>query len=262
MKKFNKFSWLFSSTLLISLCHCKKDVETANLQPSPSATKNIKARILEYGTDLPIAGATVRLITCSMQQQYESCSGTDSVFTTNANGECIISGNFLRKINVYKDGYWAFHDRDAMFTDLPALSEIFPANIPISRNAAEYANDPTTISCDSLVIKLVPQTFITIHIRDSSGSRSVSPNFYKPYLQILGNFYSQGNAQKYRREEDYISIVPIKDTTFQFPVFGNSENSFEAGFISASNPVDDAYSLYHVDTVIYKGSHFILNINY
>lgn len=262
MKKYYKFSWLLSSILVISLCQCKKDVETANLQPAPSTTKKIKARILEYGTDLPITGATVRLITCSMQQHYESCSGTDSVFTTNAQGECIISGNYLRMINVSKEGYWAFHDRDAMFTDIPALSEIFPANLPISRNAAAYANDAATISCDSLVIKLVPQTFITIHIIDSSGSSPASPNFYKPYLQILGNFPSSGNAQKYRREEDYISIVPMKDTIFQFPVFGNSENSFEAGFISSTNPVDDAFSLYHVDTVIYKGTQFILNINY
>src|SRR5687767_8982549 len=91
---------------------CKKE---AQITPLPRKAKTVRAKVIEYGSDLPVAGATLSICTTAFNQNgYYECAGNYLNFTTDANGECFFKTDgvykFADRSDVVRDGYFSLDE--------------------------------------------------------------------------------------------------------------------------------------------------------
>ena len=159
--------------------------------------KQVKLLVLEYGTNQILEGATVRI--CLSPSGF-SCSSTYSTYITNVNGICNFNANQYYYGCTSRPGYWGLDYNSCFIT---------------------YFNDDHVLALsgihtsDSVVVQMVPQTYVTLHVWDSSGIGNDAN------LVRTGNFNSCG----YYPSES-VSMRQNIDTTFPYLVFGNANNLF------------------------------------
>ena len=165
--------------------------------PPPVVTKPIKVTVLEFGTNQPIDGASVKMC---LSPSGAGCTGAYTYFTTSSSGETIFSTNKYRYGGATKNGYWSL-DYSSCFI--------------------KYYNDDPVLAAqgihtsDSVIVKLVKQEYALLHVRDSSGVGH-DVNLYREGYFDFCSYYP-------------FEIIPMRqniDTTFTYLVFGNVNNLF------------------------------------
>jgi hypothetical protein len=207
--------------------------------------KEIKARILEFGSDQPLAGATLRILAYLTPSSYKT---TELNLTTDANGECKFDAYKIIPDSLAKANYWGLD-----FVNNPFPVVVFPPG--------PFYYNTNGIICDSFVIKLFPQTDITIHIKDSS-KRTVYNYYNDNYVSFYANgiFNLSGHNQTVYTRNTILMYAGI-DTTFQYHVFGNTDNVLEVDAFDENT--ENTTILYDQPAIfISKGSNTILNITY
>jgi hypothetical protein len=129
--------------------------------------------------------------------------------TTDQDGICsfVTTTNQFSSISVVRSGFWNLEPQ----SDYGAPLIFFP-------NTTHYTPGNDVSTADSFVVKLFPIWNITIHLKDTSGSH-LNTSF-----QNSGLFNLNGSA--YKRAGNWFQLYPHIDTTFQLPVFGNTDNEF------------------------------------
>ena len=86
MKPILKFATFLLITVLF-LVSCNKEEPPSEEAPSEPKAKSVKAKVIEYGSYLPVAGATLSICTTALYNPngYE-CAGNYLDFTTDVNG--------------------------------------------------------------------------------------------------------------------------------------------------------------------------------
>ena len=209
-----------------------------NAAPPPSNTKTIKARVVEYSTDLPIAGAT--LTVCTSPASYNTCAGNYLSLTTDGSGECIFHADLFNYGWVAKEGYYGY---------------IFnPCFVTYFRNDTllEYNDDYTA---DSFIVEIVPKTNFTIHVKDSSGTESDTGNFLIADVDFHNFCCSLPGIIN-------TNLHPGIDTTFQLiDYYGNTNYLFLVGHDPDSGGYPQTV-LYNLTKYIPKGNNTVVNIIY
>src|SRR5688500_8827701 len=135
----------FSASCLIVLVlffSCKKEA-------LPLKAKTVKAKVIEYGSNLPVAGATLSICTAAFyhQNRYYECAGNYLTFTTDSNGECFFKTDGVYRIadrsGVLKNGYFN-------------LDEPKPGCLFEDDGASTFGQTGTA---DSFTIRKVPITY-------------------------------------------------------------------------------------------------------
>jgi hypothetical protein len=207
----------------------------------------IKARIVEYGTDIPIEGATLSV--------WTNPGGKINTIT-NKNGECTLAGDEVAFRTISKEGYWDYNFSDKQFS--PII--LFPNNSSLNIRTG------SVFECDSFVLTLFPKSYITLHIKDSLR---LSTCFYcNTFITVNGTYIQNGNnysvfdTSSLNKIKDYILLRPNIDTTFQYAVFGNAINTFNI----AEDDGDDGFGFYQIvrtqKKLIPDKSNLIINIGY
>lgn len=228
----------------------------------PPVNHKIKVRIVEYGTGLPLEGVKVDVVSVNLVTLQVML-----ITTTDVNGECWFDGTQVALRAFTKTGYWNYSTLNSPFPEvLAAPIEFYPVNY--AGNGAFDYGVGRAYTCDSLVIKLFPKSYITVHIKDSSMLPLLDPIYDHQYFSSNGlfnlsgiNYIIRGGRADYQDGYGYpIELHPKIDTTFQLPIFGNTYNLFNIG-----NYDDDgnSYNFLHKEvTYISKNSNKILNITY
>lgn len=227
-----RYSILILFTGYISFVSCKKEKPVF----STSKAKTIKARIVEYGTGQPVAGATLSVCTSPLATDQNPCAGSYLSFTSNASGEVFFEADKYGSIGVEKNGYWLLGYEERFIT--------FLGDDPLYRDGIHTA--------ENFLVKIVPQTNITIHIKNNNVSLNHNVSFNREAM-----FSPEGFSIPSQYE---IILRPNIDTTFQYMVFGNTGNLF-----LVSDYYDPGYSgniYYQEAKFIPHGNSFILNITY
>ena len=86
----------------ISVASCKKDKSVSPVVTPPANV--IKAKVLEYGTDQPLAGTDIYV--CTSPAGLTTCAGNYLKLTTDANGECSFTADSFTYGWVDKADYW------------------------------------------------------------------------------------------------------------------------------------------------------------
>ena len=253
MKKIMQYSVLIILSGCIVFFSCKKESETPIvIQPiviqPPHA---IKARIIEYGTGLPLADAIVDVVAVTSA----TLPGSMIFKPTDINGECSFLGNGVAFREFSKTGYGnttIYPGLGRWYQFSPIL--LFPTTPPFG-----YFSGSNLYWCDSFLVKLFPKKYITIRLVDSLRLNTCQDDC-DVIFGMNGLFSEQGiDHTVYNTFANRITLRPNIDTTFQYPVFSNAQNSFnvsqyerEYGFIIRS---------FFTDTVfIANNSNHILNI--
>ena len=130
--------------------------------PTPPG-KTIKGKVVEYGTNLPIADATLSV--CTSLLGNGNCGGYKS-FTTDAFGEIVFTADKFQINQVVKEGYCDFGSGElkAFFLADSLLRGYF-------------------YTADSFIVAKIPKTNITIHIINS-----ITVPDYDVSLYLYGSF--------------------------------------------------------------------------
>lgn len=213
MKEILRIAVFILITNVVAFISCSKDDERASNNntnnpppppPPPNIGNTIKARIVEYNSGIPIAGATV-----SLRPDYPNMNTITLTSDQSGATSFISATKNIRYISVEKAGYW---NLDANY-ELGCGVLFYPDTTQFTRfiNGSE-------ISCDSLVVKLFKVWNIKVHIKDTSESeRSTGFTIHGLY---------DVNGTEYKRYGDWIVFPPGIDTTFQLAGFGNAYNKF------------------------------------
>jgi len=203
---------------VLGLVSCSKDDERASNNytnnpvppppppppPPPNVGKTIKARIVEYDSGFPVAGAIVRL-----RPDYPNMNTI--TLTSDQTGAINFTTltNKIAYLSVEKSGYWSL----APNYDLACVVLFYPDTTQFS-----HFITGNEITCDSFVVKVFRVWNITVHIKDTSESARNTG------ITIHGLY--NVNGTEYKRYGDWTVFQPGIDTTFQVPVFGNADNKF------------------------------------
>lgn len=201
---------VFILIIVIIFISCKKESENTQASLRP---KTVKARVIEYGSDLPVVGAILSVCTTAFYSgiSYE-CAGNYLNFQTNSNGECFFKTDGIYRFNdtigILKAGY---HNLDE-----PGSICLFEDNTPYSPGQTNAA--------DSFTVRKVPITYATVRLKSIFPyvfpvmfSRKAILSSRLPGLQNLECRYGTGAS---------ISLRVGTDTTFQYLVYGNADNEF------------------------------------
>ncbi|MES1223261.1 MAG: hypothetical protein ABUT20_47645, partial [Bacteroidota bacterium] len=178
------------------------------VRDNPVPTHNIKAKVVEYGTDLPIAGVT--LTVCTSLNSSNNCGGNYLSLTTDANGECFFQANKFLYGDVLKDGFFGnIH--------MPCFYTYYRNGILLNLN-----NGDDYRTSDSFVVRIVPKTDFTLHIIDSSLRGPLEGN----YLTADVSFNQCGIGGLLGA-----NLRKGIDTTIQFhSYYGNANYVFTVGY--------------------------------
>jgi hypothetical protein len=222
----------------------KASVQITVVKPDHS----IKARIIEYGSGLPLGNVIVDVVAQPIAMILNQ---------TDLNGEYSFFGTEVAFREFSKSGYWNARFYSDIEVNQFSPLVLFPSNIGI-----DYFSGQSFL-CDSFLVKLFPVKFITIHLVDSHGLNSCLADC-DVIFGVNGLFNQQGiNYTVYETFANGIKIRlrPNIDTTFQYPVFGNTDNQFNVG--QYDKDFGTVSQLYFKDTVfIANNGNQILNINY
>jgi hypothetical protein len=194
MNKLVTFIILFLILFFTSACSKKGSENTP-----PQNNKPVFGRVVEEGTDLPLAGAELINSYCGKYDNQFGCVLWDLTSTfTGSDGK--LSG-LGRNCLLQKQGYWKYVNRP----DYPnylfiGSTKYQPAHVIYYGSAGQT---------DSFLIKLFPITNISVRVRNTGVPTTAN---------LLCNAYVFGA---------YGSGVILRagiDSSFQYPVFGNSEN--------------------------------------
>jgi hypothetical protein len=231
MKKQSCFKIIVvASAILISSCS-KKD---EGMNP-PSENPTIYGRAVEAGTDQPLAGAEFITSICGRYDNVFGCvQWNESSTFTGSDGKFTVSRDSFRNHQLLKTGYWSYVNEP----DVSALGGYInhrpaPVTAYINSLSGHY---------DSVVIKLFPITNITVRVRNTGTSTGA----------LL-----QCRAHLYGTKADNISLRADIDSSFQYPVFGNTENKI---FIYRGFPLSDTTGMQI--RYIAKGEILSLDISY
>lgn len=197
--------------LLIVYCTKKGSGNT------PSQNNNqFYVRVVEEGTDLPLNGAELINSYCAKYDNQFGCVQWDLTSTfTGSDGK--LSG-LGRNCLLQKQGYWKYVDRP----DYPNYSIVVGYTKYQPAHVIYYIFAGKT---DSVLIKLFPITNISVRVRNTGVPTTA---------KLLCSAYVFGTRG---------SIITLRagiDSSFQYPVFGNSENKI---FIYRDSPLSDSVSM-------------------
>lgn len=214
-----------------------RDTVNVMLKNNPAPAHIVKAKVLEYGSDLPIAGAN--LAVCTSIIGNNGCGAGYLGFTTDANGDCFFYANKFLYGDVLKDGYF----RDI---HMPCFNTYFRNGILMNLNENYH-------TADSFVVRIVPKTDFILHITDSSLRGPVEGN----YLTADVSFGLCGIGGLLGA-----SLRKGIDTTIRFSnYYGNANYVFTLGY-----ELNDGGFPMHVlkqqQKFIAKGNNSTLNIIY
>ena len=202
----------FILTIVFIFSSCKKETENTSTSLSP---KTVKARVIEYGSDLPIAGAKLTICTTAVRTQSGlECAGNYSSYITDANGEC-----FFRTDSIYK-----FPDFDAVlkdgYVDLrePGHNCLYETNIRYLPDGSSAFNQ-----ADSFIIRKVPYRYVTVHVKNANAD--LDTDLYLHVMAIINPRNTINNCST------GLFMMPVKlrqwiDTTFQCLAYGNMDNEY------------------------------------
>jgi hypothetical protein len=183
----------------MSIVSCSKKGSGDN--PLSAASKIIYGRVIEEGTDLPLAGAEFITSTCAKNDIVFGCVQWDETSTFTGSDGKLRWGN-SRNYLLHKQGYWNYVNRP----DYPSYSIVVGYTKYQPAHVIYYSSAGQT---DSLLIKLFPITNISVRVRNTGVPTAA-------ILKCSANvFATQGNN---------IILRAGIDSSFQYPVFGNSEN--------------------------------------
>src|SRR5258705_3820100 len=200
--KLTIFFFLLASTTFMA-CHKEKS-GTLNSNPPPPQPpppppppmgKTIQARVVEYNSGNPIAGAAIGL-----RPNYPRVNALN--LNSDANGEFafVTSTNKYDGISVTKPGYW---DIALPSSDLVSPVIFYPAPINFNLATSYYYEG------DSFVVKLFPKYNVTIHLKDSS--RLLNDNLCSISFTCQGLFNLSG-VDYSAYHGDLITLHPSIDT--------------------------------------------------
>jgi len=201
----NTFNKLSACIILITtvLYACKKHDQ---VQSTSRQNHFIKVKVVEFGTDQPLSDVSISMRSPEYLNQ-----------STDANGFCSFNADSFSALNVYKPAYWNFKQSQYPLAPLTVY--------PTSSNFDYFSYPPLHyFSCDSFEIKLFPEIFVTLHIKDTSSpvNDTCSVNF-----NHNGEFTQAGIVYtNWANRNISVFLRPGIDTTFQYPVFGNAINKF------------------------------------
>ena len=210
---------------------CKKNEPEASFRftyppPKPATpqilytNKTIRGTILEWGSDKPIAGA---MLTLHSFNEDNNQGFSFLHLESDSLGNLQFDAHEFQPDSLVRTGYW--NNYSAQYPG-PA-AEYFPLNTVF---------DDLGNSSDSFVLRLVPITNITIHLRDSSKSI----DYDKLAKENIGVYFYLGGLQTFTQNNGLNSIYLYKgiDTTFKWRAFGNSENEIGVASFSEYDAVD------------------------
>lgn len=225
MKKLLYIPALFI-TVLFFLAACSKKSGSS----PPPENPTIYGRAVEVGTDQPLAGAEFITSTCGRYDNVFGCVQWDEISTfTGSDGKFSVSRDRFRNHQLRKNGYWEYVNEP----DVSALYGINYRPAPVT-----YYINSSSGQTDSILIKLFPITGITVRVRNTGA--------------LL-----QCRAYLYGTKAENISLRPGIDSSFQYPVFGNTENK---NFIYRGYPLSDTVGVQI--RYIAKGEILNLDISY
>jgi hypothetical protein len=226
---------------------------SCNKNNSTPATEShvIKARVVEYGTDNSISEAVLSV--------WSSTKGNITT-TTDKNGSCTIEieGKYISFRSFSKEGYWDYNFLDKQFSPLI----LFPAYSTFDQRTG------IVNGVDSIVLKLFPKSYITLHIKDSLGFSSC-PGCTKS-IDVNGTFRHNGNIYTVydeilgSRRQTFLYLRSNIDTSIQIAIFGNTINHFDIRETDlVFDNIDYINSYYHRQSeFIPANSNLVLNISY
>jgi hypothetical protein len=246
-------AWMLILCLLV-YGSCKKNEPDAPFRftyppapPKPAmpqmhfSNKTIRGIVLEYGSDIPIAGANLEIHAFS---DSNSMNFYDRHLTSDSLGKIQFDAHEFQPVSISQTGYW-----DNQWIQYPGFaSEFFPGNTTF---------DDIGITCDSFVLRLVPMATITVHLRDSSKSIDFD-KLAEGNVFVSFNF-SGIQPYTYQSGLSTINIYKGIDTTFKFSAFGNSENKL---LVASYSEFDLEDTIKQRDIYIAKGSNPSVNITF
>lgn len=241
MKPIIKFATCILLTSALFFVACKKEkpissVVTPPPPPPPPSGKTIKVRVLEYGSDQPIEGATLKV--CTAPQFPAACGRPITNVITNSNGEGFFIANQFRAYAL-KDGYFnSFFD--------PCFITYFGNDTILYNMGINTA--------DSFIIRIVPKIDFLIHVKDSTGAGSTGEISMVGDVDFNNCVRIGGGNWKLRRGIDTtIRLTNYYGNTNYIIMVGNNYDS-DCG----------CFQTIFYDQVKYvaKGSSTILNITY
>ena len=242
-----RYSILILFTGYISFVSCKKERPAASAvtqpppppPPPPPQGKTIKVRVVEYGSEIPIAGAVVSV--CTSPVSWPVCTGSNTYITTNNNGEAFFSTDRYLFFTALKDGYF-----DHILLCISCFVQFLG---PDSAGGAYQAIH----TADSVIVKIVPKTDFTLHIVDSSLRGPLDGN----YLAMRAEFghVSAGMGD--------IRLRKGIDTTVQLQsMYGNVTYDFKVGYEYDDGGMSLMNIIYETQKYVSKGLNPILKITY
>ena len=170
------------------------------------SNKTIRGTVLEYGSDVPIAGATLDIHAFS---DSSSMNFYNRQLVSDSLGKIQFDAHEFQPLSISQAGFW-----DNQWIQYPGFAaEFFPGNTTF---------DDIGIACDSFVLRLVPMATITVHLRESSKSI----DYDKLATENVFVYFNFSGIQPYTTQSGLGTIYLYKgiDTTFKFHAFGNREN--------------------------------------
>lgn len=210
MRFIQKLYFLSALLLLVFLSFCSKKTGTDSVTPNPL----IFGRVLEAGTDRPLAGAEFITSTCVRSDNVFGCVQWNEVSTfTGTDGKFSVGRTQFRNHLLRKNGYWTYiNEPDASVRGGYVNYQPAPVNHFINSSTGQT---------DSILVKLLPVTIITIRARNTGP-------FTGAVLQCRALLFgTRGNN---------ISLRPGIDSSFSYPVFGNADNKI---FVYRGFPFSD-----------------------
>lgn len=160
----------------------------------------IPARVLEHGSNIPLQGAEAIQEECK-RYDFGGCSQwvISSVFADAAGKFNFVEGKF-RNHQVKHNNYWSFIDEPDRCNPFGLITCYQPADVTYFVSAGKL---------DSILIKLFPITLINVHVRNSGPATEAVLN---SRASIFG---TRGTP---------VQLRAGLDSSFQLPVFGNTQN--------------------------------------
>jgi len=212
MKQIKEFVVISILTVFV-LLSCKKEEQDTPITPSADILKEkiVKAKVIEYGSDLPIEGATLSICTTAVSRYVFECAGDYINFYSNTNGECFFKTDSVYLFrSVAKDWY------DGTFYPNCLLDEWIHTN-----------SDGTLYVPDSFTVRLVPYRYVTVHVKDTGTAVDTDKALL---LHVRGLVYPRSGGDPGACSSPLLNQVTLRpqiDTTlYDYFIYGNADNEF------------------------------------
>jgi hypothetical protein len=181
-------------------------------EPKQPEKRILNGRVIEYGSGLPIAGASFSYSFCT-RVASTGCAETESqTIVTDADGSLTVPAQSISSLLLFSSDYFAFRKEGYWENAIGGFVQYgsdFPYPIYFLNNAG---------GADSFHVELFPIVTIRIHAKNISPATPETSFYLGCQAQYL---------QNYAPREGYgPDLRQGMDTTFEQAVFGNVENRF------------------------------------